>query len=127
MWLPLSSRSRRCRPLAERRFGEYFVPCSGGVDEDAGGDDVPLPARIEHQPPLVATLGPHAAGAGADHRAAFSGVHRIEHDEPRVVGKAIGIFERMMKAGLERQPRLVGHEIEFARAGGNIWRQPIQS
>jgi hypothetical protein len=28
----------------------------------------------------------------ADHRAAFGGINRIEHDEARVVDKAAGIF-----------------------------------
>ena len=86
----------------------------------SGGHDIALTARDENKPPAVAALCPHTAGASADDGATLRGIHSIEHDEPRVVGKAIGIFEGMVKPDFERQPRLVGDEIEFTRAGQNV-------
>ena len=45
---------------------------------------------------------------------AFGSIDGIEHDEPRIVGKAIGIFEGVMKSRFERQPRRIGNEIDLA-------------
>ena len=66
-----------------------------------------------------AALGAHAARAGADHRAAFGGVHRIEHDEASVIGEAVGIFVSMMESAPQRLAGLVGDEIELARSRQN--------
>ena len=108
------------RLLAERGLGEYFVPGSGGVDQDSRGHDIALTARNQNKPPAVAAFGPHAAGAGADDGTALRGVDSIEDNEPCVVGAAIGIFEGVVKTDFERQPRLVGDEIELARARQNL-------
>ena len=55
------------------------------------------------------------AGAGADVGAAVGGVARGEHDEPRVVDEAVGIFEgARVSAGCERMADGVGGEIDRA-------------
>ena len=98
MWLPLSSRRRCCGAIRSAVSANRLAPGAGGIDQNARRHDVALAAGIEHQPPYIGAVGAHAAGAGADHRAALGGIDRVEHDEARVVGKAIGIFEGVMEA-----------------------------
>ena len=120
MWLPLSSRrcgGDGCRSTVS---ATRFDPGARRVDQHPRRHHVALAARIEDEPPDVAALGAHAAGSRADHRAAFGGVHRIEHDEARVVGEAVGIFEGMMEDVAQRLAGRVDQQIELARAGENF-------
>ena len=124
MWLPLSSRSRGCAlPLPQHGLGDRFDPGARRVDQHPRRHHVALAARIEDEPPGVfalGALGAHAARAGADHRAAFGGIHRVEHDEARVVGEAVGIFVGVMETAAQRLAGLVGDQIEFARSRQNL-------
>ncbi len=65
---------------------------------------------------MSAALGADAARPRADHGAALGGIHGIEHDEPRIVGKAVGIFVGMLETALERQAGVIGDQIEHLRS-----------
>ena len=64
--------------------------------------------------PVVAPRG-DAAGARRDVGAAVGGVASVEHDEPRIVDPAVGIFEGATVLGLERLPGFVPPEVEAPR------------
>ena len=53
---------------------------------------------------------------GLDARPAFPRVERVEHDEPRVVDPAVGIFERHTVPIAQRQAGLIQAQIEPPRA-----------
>ena len=108
------------RRLPQHRLGHRSHPGAGGVDQDARGHHVALAARVEDQTPQVTAFGAHAARAGADRRAALGSIDGVDHDQARIVGKAIGIFVAIMEATLERLPHFVGDQIECARARQNL-------
>ena len=120
MWLPLSSRKRCFGAIRSAVSANKSLQAPAALTRIARRHHVALAAGIEHEPPYIGALGAHAAGAGADHRAALGGIDRIEHDEARVIGKAIGIFEGMMEARFERLAGFVGHQIELARPRQNL-------
>ena len=115
MWLPLSRRRPgRAAADAGRLSLKMPDPRPGRVDQHAGGRNVFASARLEHQPPDLAALGAQAARARADQRAALGGIERIEHDQAGIVGLAIGIFETVAIACLQRRAERVARQIDGA-------------
>ncbi len=104
------------RRLPERVNGKAREPRPGRVDEDARGRDIAAAAHFECETPLGAALGAQAARARADCRTAVGGVACGEHDEAGVVGRAIGIFEAVLVAALERRAERIAGEVDAARA-----------
>src|SRR5262249_59372507 len=84
-------------------------PWACGVDEHARGRDAAPAMVAEHELPFFAPLGTGAAGAGPDDGATFGGVNRVEHDQPGIVDRTIGVFEPVTEFALERMTgRMVG-------------------
>ena len=100
----------------QNRLGDGFHPGAGGVDQNARCHHLADAAGVEDEPPDVAALGADTARAGADDGATLGGVDCVEHHQPRIIGKAIGILVAAMEMPLERLTRRVGDEIERPRA-----------
>ena len=70
-------------------------PRASGVDQGAGANALQAAIGMLQLdlPQAVHALCAQAAGAGMDVRAVLTGGHGIEHHQPRVVYRAIGVFE----------------------------------
>ena len=93
-------------------------PGSGRVDDCARGDVSALAAArvFQHNAPHGAVgLGGKEARAHVDVSAACFRVVYVEHDEPRVLHPAVGIFEGDPRAATQRRPRGVAVEAQRAR------------
>ena len=80
MWLPLSSRKRCCGSTRSAVSANSSLRAPVALTKIRAVIGA-LAAGIEHQLPAIGAVGAHAAGTGADHRAALGGVDGVEHDE----------------------------------------------
>ena len=92
-------------------------PGSGGVDHTTrlGFSRLASQGRLQSGVPvLTASLGFDQAGLGENRRAALVGIHRIEHHQPRILHRRIGIHEALGQCLFQRLARDMLAEIDGA-------------
>src|SRR5438105_12472453 len=89
-------------------------PRPGCIDQRAGAGKIATAANFEDELPDVAAFCPHAPRSGANDGTTLGGIHRIEQDQPSIIGLAIGKFETMAVAAFERRSERVAREVDGA-------------
>ena len=118
MWLPRTSRTRAApSPPKPSRISWPTQGPPALTTALARTSSATPSARTVQPPALAVAVGGLEAGAGADHRAARRGVAGVQHHEPGVVDPAVGVFEGLDEARLQRLARRVAAEVEGAGAG----------
>ena len=108
--------THRCfQRLANDSLRHFADPGTCRIDQDARGRNAAAAAAVKHQFPIPAPLDPHAAGARPDIGAALSSIHCVEHDQPRIVDPAVGIFEAVAEQPLQWLPDRTMRQIDGAR------------